>query len=58
MVNHEGKANRRFQRRVQVRIRCGTEARATNGAVSGLPPILTSAVPATIRNKIFLGALL
>jgi hypothetical protein len=22
MVNHEGKANRRFQRRVQVRIRC------------------------------------
>ena len=62
MVNHEGKANRRFQRGVQVRIRCPRSAfekrRSLVRRQFYLSSNLGAFIPAKIRDKIFNGGLL
>jgi hypothetical protein len=61
MVNHEGKANRRFPRRVQVRIRGPGKRIQRNGGLVRPQVYLSSNygtfVLAKIRDKIFNGRL-
>jgi hypothetical protein len=52
MVNHEGKANRRFQRAVQVRIRCpGSAFKERRFLVRRHQPYLSSNWGASSRPK-------
>jgi hypothetical protein len=62
MMNHEGKANRRFQRDVQVRIGCPSEGGSRNGGLSSAANfdfrLIRGFSLAKIRDKTFAGALM